>query len=46
MSRGWRAIEPERDGPASRRYRQLGALYERLYPALSPIFTGLDVEDR
>ena len=44
MSRDWRAVEPERDGPASRRYRQLGALYERLYPALSPIFAGLDVE--
>ena len=45
MSQGWRAVEPERDGPASRRYRQLGAMYERLYPALSPIFAGLDPGD-
>jgi xylulokinase len=45
MSRGWRTIEPESDGPASRRYRQLGTLYERLYPALSPIFSGLDTPD-
>jgi xylulokinase len=46
MSRDWRAIEPERDGPAARRYPQLGALYERIYPALSPIFTELAVEGR
>jgi xylulokinase len=45
MSQGWRAIEPERDGPAPRRYRQLGAMYERLYPALSPVFAGLDARD-
>jgi xylulokinase len=45
MSRGWRAVEPERDGPASRRYRQLGLAYERLYPALSPVFADLDVRD-
>ena len=45
MSRGWRAVEPECDGPAARRYRRLGPLYERLYPALSPIFAGLDLED-
>jgi xylulokinase len=46
MSQGWRAIEPERDGPASRRYRQLSVQYERLYPALSPIFQALDADDR
>ncbi len=45
MSRGWQAVEPERDCPASRRYSQLGGVYERLYPALSPIFAGLDVRD-
>ena len=36
MSQGWRAVEPERDGSASRRYRQLGASYERLYPGALP----------
>jgi hypothetical protein len=41
MSQGWHAVEPDRDGPASRHYRELGALYERLYPALSPIFGAL-----
>ena len=45
MSRGWRAVEPERDGPADRRYRQLGPLYERLYPSLSSLFAELDVRD-
>jgi xylulokinase len=44
MSRGWIAVEPERDGRASRRYRQLAPLYERLYPALSPIFRELDTD--
>jgi xylulokinase len=43
MSQGWLAVEPERDEPASRRSRQLGAMYERLYPALSPVFAGLDL---
>jgi xylulokinase len=45
MSRGWRAVEPERDGPAFARYRQLGPVYERLYPALSPLFRAIDLED-
>ena len=45
MSRGWRAVEPDPDGPASRRYRQLGPLYERLYPSLSSLFAELDVRD-
>lgn len=45
MSRDWRATEPQRDGPASRRYSQLAAEYERLYPALSPTFRGLETAD-
>jgi xylulokinase len=44
MSRDWRAVEPQRDGPATRRYRQLGSLYERLYPSLSPLFSELDAQ--
>jgi xylulokinase len=42
MSLGWRAIEPSGDGTASERYRRLAAQYERLYPALSPIFRELE----
>ena len=45
MSRGWRAVEPDPNGHASRRYRQLGPLYERLYPSLSSLFAELDVRD-
>jgi xylulokinase len=45
MSRGWREVGSDPDGPASRRYRQLGPLYERLYPALSSLFAELDVRD-
>jgi xylulokinase len=44
MSRGWHAIRPDLDERASRRYRELGAQYERLYPALSPIFTDLEAD--
>jgi xylulokinase len=42
MSQGWRAVEPDREGPAVRCYREMGPLYERLYPALSPIFAALE----
>ena len=42
---GMARVEPDPDGPASRRYRQLGPLYERLYPSLSPLFAELDVQD-
>jgi xylulokinase len=42
MSLGWRAIAPSGDGAASERYRHLAAQYERLYPALSPVFRELD----
>jgi xylulokinase len=45
MSRDWRAIEPQRDGATARRYHRLGAQYERIYPALSPIFEALADDD-
>jgi xylulokinase len=44
MSQGWRPIRPSREGPGSARYRRLAAQYERLYPALCPIFQELDAD--